>query len=91
MEVYRIYFIPGHHYETVEATESVWNPFTKAHKYYTTNTYRYVGRFLRTERIGPYGDGQEINEIFELNGNEVKVPLSYEGFTCFREIPSTVK
>jgi hypothetical protein len=47
----------------------------------------YVGRFVREERRG-FGDGQQIYAIFvDNNGQERRVQYSYEGNTCFIEVP----
>jgi hypothetical protein len=46
-----------------------------------------VGRFVREERRG-FGDGQQIYAIFvDNNGQERRVQYSYEGNTCFIEVP----
>ena len=55
-------------------------------KYYTTNTRRYVGKFIVQMRLG-FGDGTQVIDIFENQHNEkVKVYYTYEGTTAFREV-----
>jgi hypothetical protein len=76
-------------YEHVEATRSV-NVGNGKRKYYSTNVPTYVGKFVRQERIGPYGDGQYVFDYFDDNGRETKVAYSYEGLTCFNEVPCKI-
>ena len=72
-------------YEHAEATR-VEGRFPNE-RYFTTNTPRYVGRFIKRVRQG-FGDGGRITDYFEdNNGNEQTVDYSYEGKTCFREVP----
>ena len=52
-------------------------------KYFTTNSLRYVGKYLRTETQGY----SSTTEIFNNKGKEEKVELDYEGHTCFVETP----
>jgi hypothetical protein len=55
-------------------------------KYYTTNTRRYVGKFIVQMRLG-FGDGTQVIDIFENQHNEkVKVYYTYEGTTAFKEV-----
>ena len=55
-------------------------------KYYTTNTRRYVGKFIVQMRLG-FGDGTQVIDIFENQHNEkVNVYYTYEGTTAFREV-----
>ena len=55
-------------------------------KYYTTNTPRYVGKFIVQMRLG-FGDGKQVIDIFENQHNEnVNVYYTYEGTTAFREV-----
>ena len=61
-------------------------------RYFSTNQPTYVGKFLKVERWGGhggYGDGAEVVAVFSNNGREVRVRYSYEGFTCFNEVPCT--
>jgi hypothetical protein len=82
MEVFRITPEVGKCYYTVEATESQYLG-NGNFKYFTTNSYIFCGKYLRTERYG-FGDGQEVVSIFEKDGKEFRVEYSYEGFTCFK-------
>ena len=55
-------------------------------KYYTTNTPRYVGKFMIQIRTG-YGDGVQVVDIFENEkGEKVNVYYTYEGTTAYREV-----
>ena len=85
IEVFRITPVVGKCYETAENTrkEGSW----PNEKYYTINTPRYVGKFIKQIRSG-WGDSASITDIFfndEIN-KEVYVPLSYEGRTSYREV-----
>ena len=80
IEVFRISPEVGKCYEHVEATRKEYIGDGKS-RYFTTNTPRYVGKFIRQERYGS-GDGQEVIGIFD-NG---RVEYSY-GYTCFTEVP----
>ena len=85
IEVFRITPTIDKCYEHVEATriEGSW-PNTR---YFTTNTPRYVGRFIKRV-IQRSGDGGSVTDYFEdNNGNEQTVDYSYQGRTCFREVP----
>ena len=89
IEVFRITPEIDKCYEHVEATrvEGYW-PNTR---YFTTNTPRYVGRFIKQVRQG-FGDASRVRDYFEdNNGNEQTVDYSYEGKTCFREVPCLPK
>jgi hypothetical protein len=84
-EVFAISPELGKCYKHVEATRTTGiNP---NEKYYTTNTPRFVGRFIREERYG-YGDGASIFAFFQddSTGAENSVEYSYEGNTCFIEV-----
>ena len=80
IEVFRISPEVGKCYEHIEATREEYFGHGKF-RYFTTNTPRYVGKFIRQERKG-HGDGVEVTGIFD-NG---RVNYSY-GFTCFTEVP----
>jgi len=55
-------------------------------KYYTTNTRRYVGKFIIQMRLG-FGDGVQVIDIFENEHHQkVNVYYTYEGTTAFREV-----
>jgi hypothetical protein len=56
-------------------------------RYFTNVPPRYVGEFIRFEQ-GGWGDGSwRIDYFRDLYGNQVSVNYSYEGRTCFREVP----
>ena len=55
-------------------------------KYYTTNAWQYLGRYVSSERWG-YGDGSGGAENFEdADGTKTRIVYDYEGRTCFREV-----
>jgi hypothetical protein len=54
-------------------------------RYFTTNELQSVGKYIRSERWG-HGDGGGGAEIFDDNGNEVRIVYTYEGTTCFKKI-----
>lgn len=83
-EVFRISPVVDKCYEHIEATRSQY--MGGNHRYFSTNQPRYVGKFVRQERRG-YGDGGEVWAIFNDNGTENRVDYSYEGYTCFIEVP----
>lgn len=85
IEVFRIKTEVDKCYEHIEATRSEYVG-QGTYRYFSTNQPRYVGKFIRQERYG-YGDGGEIIDVFSDNGKEVRVNYSYEGFTCFIEVP----
>ena len=84
VEVYRLDPQVGKYYETAEYTRKTGTWGQRNERYYTTNTPRYVGLFIRTERSG-YGDSGRVWSIFDDNGKRVQVEYSYEGTTSFRE------
>lgn len=55
-------------------------------RYFTKTQPLYVGRLIRTER-GGFGDGGWQTDYFQDNEKEHFVNYSYEGNTCFREVP----
>jgi hypothetical protein len=71
----------GKCYEHIEATRSVGD-----YEYYSTDQPKYVGKYVRTERYG-WGDAEKSIAIFDDNGKENRVNYSYEGNTCFKEVP----
>jgi hypothetical protein len=75
----------GKCYEHIEATRSQYIGAGNS-RYFSSNQPRYVGKFIRKERRG-YGDGGEVWAIFNDNGRENRVDYSYEGNTCFTEVP----
>jgi hypothetical protein len=80
IEVFFINPEVGKCYEHVEATRKEYFGHGKF-RYFTTNTPRYVGKFIRQERKGHH-DNIEVTGIFD-NG---RVEYSY-GYTCFTEVP----
>jgi len=78
--------IVGRCYDHVEATrrEGIYPNI----RYFAPTLNRVnVGRFIREERRG-FGDSQQIYAIFaDNNGQERRVQYSYEGNTCFIEVP----
>lgn len=87
IEIYRINPIVSNekYYEYAEST-CVKGKYPNQ-KYYTTNIPLYVGRLIKTV-TGGCGDGRWRTDYFEDNyGTEHIVNYSYEGTTCFREVP----
>ena len=84
-EVFRIIPEVGKCYQHIEATRSVYIGNAN-HRYFSTNKPRYVGKFIRQVRQG-WGDGMDVTDIFNDGINENRVEYSYEGFTCFIEVP----
>jgi hypothetical protein len=84
-EVFRLTPVLNRCYEHAEYTRSQGNyPNVR---YFVNIPPRYVGEFIRFEQ-GGFGDGGWRRDYFRgLNGNEVAVNYSYEGRTCFREVP----
>jgi hypothetical protein len=85
IEVFRITPEEGKCYEHIEATRSQYIGAGNR-RYFSTNQPRYVGRFIRHESQG-YGDGGHSWDIFKDGGEENRVDYSYEGNTCFIEVP----
>jgi hypothetical protein len=85
VEVFSINPEVGKCYEHIEATRSEYTR-GKGFKYYTNNSPRYVGKFIREQRMGS-GDGQTVTAVFDDNGTKNSVNYSYEGYTCFKEVP----
>ena len=86
IEVFRIEPEVGEKcYEYAESTttEGKWPD----EKHFTNIEPLYVGRFIKSE-IGGRGDGGWRRDYFQDNkGTEHVVNYSYEGKTCFREVP----
>jgi hypothetical protein len=55
-------------------------------KYYTTNKVIYVGIMIK-EVTHNHRDASYGYVLFSKNGIEEKVDYTYEGTTCFREVP----
>jgi hypothetical protein len=45
-----------------------------------------VGKYMRSERWGGWGDGSSGAEYFDNNGREERIEYDYEGDTCFVEV-----
>ena len=84
IEVFRISPEEGKCYEHIEATRLQYIGAGKS-RYFSSNQPRYVGKFIRKER--GYGDGGKAWAIFNDNDRENRVEYSYEGNTCFTEVP----
>lgn len=84
VEVFRITPQVGKCYQHVEATRDDY--IQGKRRYFSTNTPRYVGVFLRHEQYGQR-NGADHYDFFDDNGTENKVTYSYEGMTCFIEVP----
>ena len=83
-EVYRISPQINKAYETTTYTRK-----TGIHpnqKFYTTNPVVYVGIMIK-EVIYNHRDASCGYVLFSKNGIEEKVEYTYEGTTCFREVP----
>ena len=85
IEVFRIIPEEGLCYQHIEATRSQYMG-GGIRRYFSTNQPVYVGRFVRSERWG-HGDGGGAADIFNDNGTENRVNYSYEGNTCFIQVP----
>ena len=88
MEVFRISPEEGKCYEHIEATRSQYIRGGNR-RYFSNNEASYVGKFIREIRRG-YGDGGEVWAIFNDNGKENRIKYSYEGHTCFIEVPCKI-
>jgi len=85
IEVFRISPVEGKCYEHIEATRSQYIG-GENRRYFSRNAPRYVGKFIKTLRYG-YGDGGSVIAVFQDGPTENKVDYSYEGNTCFIEVP----
>ena len=84
IEVFRLIPKLNKYYETALLTRKEGKYPNE--KYYTTNTPRYVGKFIVQIRLG-FGDGVQVTDIFENENNDkVNVYYTYEGTTAFREV-----
>ena len=84
VEVFRSSLTVGKHYETADYTRKTGTWGERNERFFTTQTPRYVGRFIKTESSG-YGDGCHVWSIFDNDGKQVHVAYNYEGTTSFRE------
>ena len=85
IEVFQLTPEVGRCYEYAESTHKLGRYPNE--KYFTTNTPRYVGKFLRSEN---YRDQGFFSYFIDNDGKEQRVDYSYEGNTCFREVPCMV-
>ena len=84
IEVFRLTPEKGKYYVTTTCTRKVGHwPNTK---YYTTNPLQYVGEFVKHFQQG-WADGAQHWDIFTNNGKDEIVHYTYEGTTCFLEVP----
>lgn len=81
-EVFRITPLPDKLYETATYTRKTGEYPNE--QYFTTNTPKFVGKFIKHCQIG-YGDGAIHYDIFEKDGHKVRVDYTYSGTTCYRE------
>jgi hypothetical protein len=89
IEVFRISPKVDKCYEHIEATRSQYMGGGN-HRYFSTNKPRYVGKFVKQMRQG-YGNGGTVWDIFNQNGKENRVDYTYEGYTCFNEVPCKIE
>ena len=87
-EVYRILPEMGEkYYEHAEYKRKEGRWSQKNERYFTDILPRYVGKLIKRESYG-FGDGSTMTDIFLNEYNEtIRIPYSYEGRTCFREVP----
>jgi hypothetical protein len=85
IEVFRITPEEGKCYEHIEATRSQYIG-NGNRRYFSRNAPRYVGKYIKTLRYG-YGDGGSVIAVFQDGPTENRVDYSYEGNTCFIEVP----
>jgi|LakMenEpi03Aug12_release.lakeMendotaPanAssembly.Ray.scaffolds.fasta_scaffold345989_2 hypothetical protein len=83
-EVFRLTPEVGKRYRYAEATSRQGSYPTQ--KYFTTNEVHYVGVFKEHLQYG-YRDNAIHIGVFDNYGTEVRVNYSYDGNTCFIEIP----
>jgi len=76
----------GKCYEHAEATRKEW--IDGRRRYFTTNMPKYVGKFVKQTHSGT-SDGIEVHSYFKdsRTGETHEIAHSYEGNTCFREVP----
>ena len=86
MEVFREPPVAGRCYKTVMATRNVYIGDGNR-RYFTTNVPDYRGRYVQTIHTGGSGDGATYDYKFDLNGQEIRVPLDYAGMLCVIESP----
>lgn len=85
VEVFRITPTSGKCYEHAEYTRKEGR-YPNPERYYFRGQPRYVGKHTGDKRSG-FGNGGEYFSFFDNNGTKNRVNYSYEGHTCFREVP----
>lgn len=55
-------------------------------QHFTTNQMKFLGKYVRSERWGGWGDGSSGAEIFDNNGVTTRIEYDYDGRTCFRVV-----
>lgn len=88
-EVFRIMPELGKCYEHAESTRRV-GVHPRERSFAPGNNVRYVGELINIEQ-GGFGDGSWRTDTFRHNGINTVVPYSYEGNTCFIEVPCKEK
>ena len=83
-QVFRISPQENKAYETAPYTRKIGKYPNE--KYYTTNPLTYIGIMIKHVTFG-HGDASYGYALFSKNGIEEKVEYTYEGTTCFREVP----
>jgi hypothetical protein len=86
IEVVPIALEIGKCYEHVEITRPEYTR-GQGFKYYTTNSPRYVGKFISEERVQPANPDSPISSFFEDNGKKNRVDHSPRGTTTYMEVP----
>lgn len=81
-EVFRITPLPEKTYKTALYTRKIGS--WPDERYFTTHTPRHVGVFIKHCQIGQ-GGGAIHYDLFENNGQRVRIDYTYEGTTCFLE------
>jgi len=88
-EVFRITPNQTNYYEWVEYTRKIGS--CPRERYFAPSKKTiYVGRLFKREE-GGFGDGGWRKDIFIYRDKTVIVPYSYEGNTCFVEVPEKEK
>jgi len=82
IEIFRITPICDRLYETASYTRKTGE--IPNERYFTTHEPRFVGKFIKHCQIGS-GNGAIHYDIFEKDGQRIRVDYSYDGTTCYRE------
>ena len=85
IEMFRISPEINKYYEYAEYTykEGKW----PNERYFVTGLLQYVGLFIRRVEGGYCDNNWRIDYFQNENCDEIEVHYSYEGKTCFREVP----